>query len=1036
MADVSVEFGAKDTGLEATLKTVQAEISRLETEVNSGTLSFEEIAKKMREIKQSQGIFTQLGGEVESASTSVQKLKEQMRLAESITKANRTAIEVYSDTVDELQKHLDAGTISQKTYASAIEKAESALKAATPQTEEAKQANRELEEALKKAEQETRSLSEEQKKAEAITKSNRSATQIYNDEVSELHKHLTEGRISMETFATAVAKADAKLSASAPQIGKDALEMGDDVKKGSDKGGLSLGELGIAAGIAGVAVKAGMALAEAAMNGVRAVAAGFGDAIDLGGRLTDLSSQTGESAGNLLVLERAFTNTGVSAEAVGSTISKLQKFMSDAAQGGVAQSESMRQLGLTMGDLAGKTPTEQMAVFAKQISGIQDPAQRAVAAMGIFGEEGVKLLPMLNDFSDEIEGAKDQLGGLPGVMDRSAAAFDGVGDSMAAINSKVMEFAAGFLEDALPALTTFTNALSGIDAAGWGQAAMNEITKIADTLIGAFKDPLGAIMAWGTAYEAGYKTLANGLLNAGVTFIDFVANALQTQLPSAIGSFITQGFIDSALTFSRYLTEALMTFSTALSDLPGFEAIGQKMLTTLGGVNNSIIAEQLANMGKTEAAAARVVEEFGKAAEKTTVSKEDFFGAEEATKRMNEEFAKLQESGKTTRENFETSATNAGIADKKIINATNNSAILTGNFGKAATNAAAAQTATENAQKAAAKLETSFAAAMGSAYTYETSTLGAEAALARGAREMTSEQFNEGFKEVRTNLRDLGGEYKDLANSGAGIKTIAESLGLDTDDKSPKRLLLEVQQELEKIANTEVVIGITFNEEAFNASITSLYDSANATFANPIEANVEGDKSINAVRASASEIWGTPVDLNFEGTQTIQDLRDDAETNFSGPFTVSMSGSQAANDVFNTVSSAFDAPVAVGVDADLTTATPEVAALGDPQTFTLSADTAQAEAAITSAVGSLNSNVTTQTDDNNIASTRATIEQGVAGIPLTFTVDPEQIQKSIGTIDVTGEAGGGVLSSIETLVSTIQGYVETIKDRLPMTALA
>jgi len=29
-----------------------------------------------------------------------------------------------------------------------------------------------------------------------------------------------------------------------------------------------------------------------------------------------------------------------------------------------------------------------------------------------------------------------------------------------------------------------------------------------------------------------------------------------------------------------------------------------------------------------------------------------------------------------------------------------------------------------------------------------------------------------------------------------------------------------------------------------------------------------------------------------------------------------------------------------------------------------------------------------------------------------------------------------MLSSIETLVSTIQGYVETIKDRLPMTALA
>ena len=95
-----------------------------------------------------------------------------------------------------------------------------------------------------------------------------------------------------------------------------------------------------------------------------------------------------------------------------------------------------------------------------------------------------------------------------------------------------------------------------------------------------------------------------------------------------------------------------------------------------------------------------------------------------------------------------------------------------------------------------------------------------------------------------------------------------------------------------------------------------------------------------------------------------------------------------------------------------------------------------AAGAIKDKVGSINSQVTTQTDDNNIKSTRATIEKGVAGIPLTFTVDPEQIKASIGTIDVSGGAGGGVLSSIETLVSTIQGYVETIKDRLPMTALA
>ena len=450
------------------------------------------------------------------------------------------------------------------------------------------------------------------------------------------------------------------------ELGRDLEKMGNRGNDAGDKSSMSLGKIGIAAGVAGVAVKAGMALAEGAMDAARAVADGFGQAIDLGGRLTDLSSRTGETSGSLLVLERAFTNTGVSSEAVGTSLNKMQKFMTDAAQGGAAQSEAMQRLGLTMGDLAGKTPTEQMAVFAQRISSIQDPAQRAEAAMSIFGKSGGELLPILNNFSGELEGARDQLGGLPGVMDRSAAAFDATGDSMAAINSKVMEFAAGFLEEALPALTTFTNALGGIDAAGWGQKAMDTIRRIADTLIGAFKNPLGAIEAWALAYEAGYKSLGNGLVNSALTFTDFLMKSFETNLPSAITSYVTSGLVDSSLTFSRYLVEALMTFSEGLSTLPGFEGMASKMFDALSSVNEGIIAQQLDNMGKTEAAAAKVVEEFGKAAEKTTVFKEDFFGAEESTARMNDKFSELAASGAATRESLTTAMVPVEEGAKKV----------------------------------------------------------------------------------------------------------------------------------------------------------------------------------------------------------------------------------------------------------------------------------------------------------------------------------------------------------------------------------
>jgi len=152
--------------------------------------------------------------------------------------------------------------------------------------------------------------------------------------------------------------------------------------QGASKGfDLSFGKIGLAAGVAGAAVKAGMMAVEGATAAARAVVDGFGKAIDLGGKLTDLSSRTGETAGSLMVLQRAFENSDVGADKVGSTINKLQKFMAEAAAGGAEQTATMQALGISMSDLAGKTPTEQLQVFAQKIAGISDPAQRARASM-------------------------------------------------------------------------------------------------------------------------------------------------------------------------------------------------------------------------------------------------------------------------------------------------------------------------------------------------------------------------------------------------------------------------------------------------------------------------------------------------------------------------------------------------------------------------------------------------------------------------------------------------------------------------------
>ena len=541
MADVSVEFGATDTGLQKTLETIQQQMTSLQGEVDSGTLSFQEINQKMRELKQAEGIFTKLGGEMSESAKSAKEFQDQMRAAEAVTKANRTALDIYSEEVDKLTKLLDSGLISQKTYASAIEKAEAALKAATPQTDEAKRANEELEASLKKAEAETRALADEQRKAEAITKSNRSATEIYNQEVEELQKHLSGGRISMETFEKAVAKADAKLAAANPQVeelGKDIAETGNKSDKMGDQAGIGFGKLAAAVGVGQIAAKAFTAVLDAGFAAVRGTIQGFTDALNLGGTLSDLSASSGESAGNLLLLQRAFDNTGAGAEKVGPVLSKLSAAINNTDEDSKKAALGFGRMGISLSELQGKSATDQLNLVSQGLQSIKDPGERAAAAVAVFGKSGAELLPLLNNFSGEMDEARATVGSLADIMDRRANVFDAVGDRFLIIQQKVRDFAAGILDRALPAIDAITSALSRIDAAAIGQ-------KLADAFLGGegamkgFQAAVDAISLGkiGLAFEVFWESLKLQAMQSGNSIYKFLMASLQTTADAIVGLF-------------------------------------------------------------------------------------------------------------------------------------------------------------------------------------------------------------------------------------------------------------------------------------------------------------------------------------------------------------------------------------------------------------------------------------------------------------------------------------------------------------------
>lgn len=294
----------------------------------------------------------------------------------------------------------------------------------------------------------------------------------------------------------------------------------------------------------GAMVKAGAGLAlgfgaiKAAMGAITGSIDTFKDALDLGGTMADLSARTGESAGNLMLLRRAFDNSGVGADKVGTSINKLQKFMDDAAQGSEKNNEVLTRLGLTMGDMAGKTPTEQMAMLADKLNGVSDNGERSALAMSVFGKAGGQLLPLLSDFSGSLQTAQDQLGSMPGVMDRSAGAFDNISDNIAVAKGKFLEFAAGLLESIAPALELATDLLTKFDAAGAGMK-LGEILTGASNAMGGFTDALSAIKLG--EFELAFKIAFESIkLQAADSINSIAANVMAAV--QASGAFILTAF--------------------------------------------------------------------------------------------------------------------------------------------------------------------------------------------------------------------------------------------------------------------------------------------------------------------------------------------------------------------------------------------------------------------------------------------------------------------------------------------------------------
>lgn len=194
------------------------------------------------------------------------------------------------------------------------------------------------------------------------------------------------------------------------------------------------------------------------------------EALDLGGELIDMRENTGQSVAELVVLRQAFDNAVDGAQNLPPALASLQKSLSGINEEGQPTKDVFDRLGLSIHALRDMQAIEQFTTLGRALREIPDEADRARAAMEIFGGRGRKMLAFLMDES-AISTAREQVGGLASTMEQNAESFDAVGDSIGTLKTKVLQFYAAFAGQVSGGSEGFLERLSKTDFTEAGEAA-------------------------------------------------------------------------------------------------------------------------------------------------------------------------------------------------------------------------------------------------------------------------------------------------------------------------------------------------------------------------------------------------------------------------------------------------------------------------------------------------------------------------------------------------------------------------------------
>lgn len=231
-----------------------------------------------------------------------------------------------------------------------------------------------------------------------------------------------------------------------------------------------------------------------------------------------LSARLGMTYGELAGLSHAGDLAGVSMETIGKAATKADIAFVKAAQGSDTAKAGFAAIGLSLADLQGKSSAERFSAITDAIAGLPTEAERAAAAVKLFGRAGAEMLPLFAGGAGSIKEATDEAQrfgmALTGAQGRDVEAMNDSFQKVSAAISGIVKQITAYLAPSITAIaTTFTDFVGSMGGANIGQAigegiigAAQFLAGIGDAIIGGLSAVgeffLGVGVSWSTVFDA------------------------------------------------------------------------------------------------------------------------------------------------------------------------------------------------------------------------------------------------------------------------------------------------------------------------------------------------------------------------------------------------------------------------------------------------------------------------------------------------------------------------------------------------------